>query len=123
MKLENQVCTLEQGAKLSALGIEGKSLFYWAINSYNQVHKAVTMNPDNRDIVYPAFTIAELGLMIDWDHVAISPPYKGDKMWYLHTNNKDFAFENEAQARAGTLIYLLENNLTTTREVNHRLTT
>jgi hypothetical protein len=64
MNLENQVCTLENASKLSALGITQNSSFYWAINSYNQECKEITMQPDNRDIVFSAFTSVELSEMI-----------------------------------------------------------
>lgn len=104
MKIENQVCSLEQSAKLAILGMKQSSLFYWAINSYNQELKKITMHPDSRDIVYSAFTVAELFVMLDKDV-------------FVAEND----CHNLAKTIAGMLIYNLEHGSLSTTEVNQRL--
>lgn len=75
MKIENQVCTLEHAIKFATLGVKQSSLFYWAINSYNQEVKKITMHPDGRDIVYSAFSLSELSAMIK------GGSYEAERLW------------------------------------------
>lgn len=72
MKIENQVCTLEQAKKLKELGIECKSLFQWRDYSMlkdNRIeplvsYERVTVSHASVMQVFNAFTVAELGVMI-----------------------------------------------------------
>lgn len=142
MKLEQQVCTLEQAKKLKELGIVPKSvLFLWLDYSKNS-HGPKIVNADvmdfesDRSYIYAAFTVAELGVMlpdyITGEHLYTYQQRRGalDKRkvkhdiyyWcmgniFLHT----VTGEIEAEARAAMLIYLLENKLITPEEVNNRL--
>lgn len=151
MKIENQVNSYQQGLRLHELGVvKNESYFqwmecllptgdnsttteWWAIFRPNigEFDLMTDMEiPEGYDNVEDydtnrecsAFTVGELGKMIDWNHISISPPYKKDKFWYMHTNEQDFYSETEAECRAGALIHLLENKLTTPEEVNKRLT-
>lgn len=129
MKIEQQVTNLEHSSKLATLGIKQSSLFYWAINSYNKEVKKITMHPDSRDIVYSAFTVAELGVMLPeevstgkWDE-SFGFSVKSPLCHKIDTaENLFIKYPTEAQARAAILIYLLENKLTTAVEINNRLT-
>jgi hypothetical protein len=133
MKLERQVCTLKQANKLKELGIEqGLHLFgqiYWlfpaslsvlAINSHCDGW-IPTMTESQEKLFARAFTVAELGIMIDWNFVSATPPYKKEKKWGLHTLQDSYINVNEAKVRADILIYLLENNIMSVKTCNKRL--
>jgi len=85
LSLENQVCSLKLAKKLKELGVEQKSLFYWAKPSSIYIKDENNMsntqlnehsdgednyrlfyyegNPINKGL-YSAFTVAELGEML-----------------------------------------------------------
>jgi hypothetical protein len=100
MKLEWQVCSLELAKRLKELGAPQDSLFYWfgpvSIGLPRRVRAApfvdycanITLHP----IIASAFTVAELGAML---------PKALHADLYLEA-------DTEADARAKTLIYLLE---------------
>lgn len=126
MRLENQVCTLEQAKKLKALGIEQKATFYYYNNELNLLrtysdHGYLVVNS------VAAFTVAELGLILPdqfsswkyqssdgerWDCAAEENRYYSHLIEYCKT---------EAEARAAMLIYLLENDHITSETVNSLL--
>ncbi len=146
MKIENQCCSREQGEQLLKLGITEKSFlaFCWVSTSHEDSVIAILptniMNigiPDEATtFIAPAFTVAELGVMLEMD---------GDKhLFDYFYNNHAGCFEvvlnerderavagiklvnreegdTEAEARAAMLIWLLENNIATAEEVNARL--
>jgi hypothetical protein len=130
MKLENQVTNLELSKKLKKLGVKQDSLFWWCYE-YMFAHKKY---PDKRcalaysdelkvTISYKknehisAFTVAELGEMFPTN---IQLPFKrptmnsekewGEKWFWSGSGGRQPA-ENEADARAEMLIYLLENKI------------
>jgi hypothetical protein len=141
VNLENQVCSLELSKRLKELGVKQESVFYWADGSVvisidmdllltnNKVRSFSAINNDypDEDIynLYSAFTVAELGEML--------PPYvKLNQCEFYYTQipsqhldkwiifyraafnswtGQDQEDENEANARAKMLIYLLENKL------------
>ena len=83
MKIENQVCTLEQAKKLKELGVTAEPLFWYVIDidpitPLDIIQKWQHSNFDQCE-KYHAFTVAELGVMIDWNHVSQSGPYKEDQ--------------------------------------------
>lgn len=138
MKIENQVCTLEQATRLKELGIVQESLFHHGLwyngDSHDNVIR-VGRAAENKRFQYAAFTVAELGAMLplevrtgrgimngeDYCLVSVESPlcYKMDKCQPMFSWNY---FKTEAIGRAALLIYLLENKLITPEEVNHRLT-
>lgn len=124
MKIENQVVTIEQAKKLKELGVTQDTLYafyhHWEINK--MVYSLMLKDSDSINESFAAPTVAELGVMIDWNHVSQSGPYKEDQHFYCFTHLQDYSDKNEAIVRADVLIYLLENNLTTPEEVNQRLT-
>ncbi|MDF2189306.1 hypothetical protein [Paraflavitalea sp. CAU 1676] len=136
MKIENQVCTLEQAKRLKELGVMQCGYFLWS--------KTGELKPDdynNWDPVDPAssFTVAELGAMLpgkfqykDEECFVDSTKYCTDITWLagIHTTwahekpvvaKKYFSGQTEAQVRATMLIYLLEKKVITAEEVNKRL--
>lgn len=127
MKLEQQVCTLEQAKKLKELGVEQKVLYQWKVNDVQTVVIDTPMAmwieryvPPVVNAFYAAFTVAELGVMMPPMFRTYHERNKG--MWYCkYKGHWTEDFKTEAEARAAMLIYLLGNHLTTPEEVNQRL--
>lgn len=139
MKIENQVCSLEQAKKLKELGVFGETDRMWVVRFDGETFLT---HYDSGDVInpqYSAFTSSELGVMLpdtelirdeDWQ-------YRPFIQYYSHTGKREWKYDNpftsykrdrkvlnvttEAQARAAMLIYLLENNHITAQEVNERL--
>lgn len=117
MKLEDQICTLDQARRLHELGIKGPSLYsLWFPQE-----------------TFSAFTVAELGVMLSEvpGHYAFTVCIEPTK-WVCRCQEKSeppgtdrlkwFDYQHtEAQARAALLIYLLENKIITAEEANQRL--
>lgn len=113
MKLENQVCTLEQGKKLRELGIEMNSYFLFGESSDFAAPFEAWIVDGNEDVFYPAFTVAELGVMLPdgYDTMRVSTD-NGDR-WRAYDDSgkdaidEDSLFDTEVQARAAMIIHLL----------------
>lgn len=135
MKIENQVCTKEQGLRLEQLGIAHKSIFCYCRISTSPEDSYDDLLPTDWNLeglpdsattwTAPAFTVAELGVMLSYYYPSYQSTgiinfycsYLEDGKMQGYTGVGD----TEAQARAAMLIYLLENNQVTTEEVNKRL--
>lgn len=158
MTLEQQVCTVEQAKLLTELGIVCEAYFNWTHYPETKYRKGSIMltNPGSRESItdmgetYPAFTVAELGVMLPCRIWVCNDMYnlelqKVDENWHPTKNERENEFwysyqfinredkieflndsgrvieKTEAQARAAMLIYLLENKLITPEECNQRL--
>ena len=151
MKIQDQVCSLEQAKKLSELGVNSQSLWYYIrADEYEfalvpdgwVVDDAV---PDLRywesvatcHEQYSAFTVAELGVMLphDLEEFQLSTWYAPKRKLYRSQyrlnrgsiSDEDFPEDfaqgtTEAECRASMLIHLLESGKLTPEEVNNRLT-
>jgi hypothetical protein len=68
MKLEHQVCTLEQAKKLHTLGLREKSYFVWhdrkLKNPRGELYIRDRAEFDGTNPIYSAFSCAELGVML-----------------------------------------------------------
>lgn len=139
MELEDQCCSLELAKKLKDLGVEQKSIFVWEYyddqcHGLKYIPYAVVPNIYNKFKLYAAYTVAELGEMvptkvrkqgwIEFKKIRNSATKKYHylclyKEYAYHINeiNYNCSAENEADARAKMLIYLLENNLITKKEI------
>jgi hypothetical protein len=123
MKLQSQVCTLEQSKRLKELGIIQESYLYHYffdnvprnLSGQWKLHHEYHKNFEH----YSAFNVAELGVMIG----------RGTRMaeahwqWLIDCVNSGCSgtVSYNAVALAGFIITQLENNLTTPEEVNTRL--
>jgi hypothetical protein len=146
MKIENQVISIEQAKRLTELCIECEAYFNWTYYHEIKYRKGYTMltTPSNREAItdmgetYPAFTVAELGVMlpvksgiIGWevwysDHLGTWQCTLRDLVkWKGGGDAPPIAYESEgdtmAEAMADTLIHCLETSLTTPQEINNRL--
>lgn len=143
MKLQDQVCTLEQAKRLKELGIEYDAYFYHDVHDgmggeQKKGESSIRDHLQRSSMSYPAFTAAELGVMLP-EYLSIDSyrmhvhSYKQEQnnspaLWTITMGKSsdkevpDFDSHKEAQARAAMLIYLLENKLTTAEECNKRLT-
>jgi hypothetical protein len=148
MKIEDQVCTLEQAKKLKELGVVQESFFCWIGDDnpdpkYNTPYKLYGTSHARGEVGaswyehrIAAFTVAELGLMLP----SFFGSYKIDagnfitgKNWceylcqnfYGKTNSEKYGRDvslTEANARAAMLINLIEMQGIRVEEINQRLT-
>lgn len=138
MKIQDQVCTLEQSKRLKEFGIKQDAIWFWTypvkekmISTRKGIIHYTTCEDILRDNdgdefdheVAAAFTVAELGVMIGNAQYSVS--YRFDNIWFWHAeiNTEPFgAFKTEAEAKAAILIHLLEQELAINVEgVNARL--
>lgn len=126
MKLENQVSSLIPSQRLKELGVKQESLYYydevWSQkhgSGYNIFDKETISEEGELPVgAISAFTVAELGEMLPWDIVIAR---NDDKEWLVtfqadglpESKSATFISNNEADARAKMLIYLIENKLIT----------
>lgn len=120
MELEQQVTSLEPSEKLRELGVRQESLFYWThcpVKEQNGEWTHVLTYGRNNELpeTYAAFTVAELGEMIDgW---RLPKRTMNGKAWIAGDDELPtyviIGCKTEADARAKMLIYLLENKLIT----------
>jgi len=126
MKLTDQVCSLELAKKLKELGVAQKSYFYWYTDGRNtcvetktDYVRGVYGYGGDKDAVYSAFTVSELGEFLP-DHI-----YEDDSTYWLwcgkmsswEVSYRSGDGENwiyveektEADARARAIIYLIVN--------------
>lgn len=137
MKLQDQVCTQEQGQRLQELGITGSAIF-WFSAPKSAAHAPVIQYGWSSGCVAPAFNSAELGFMLPermkigrLDEYYIKyhrddEPFGEDRpLWFSEPiinnlyGNPDHV--TEAIMKADLLIYLLQYNHITAEEANKRL--
>lgn len=81
MKIEKQVCTLEQAKKLNDLGVAQSSLFYWKENEIQivvtekQMKEWIEKYLPTLNEYYSAFTLSELSAMIK------GGSYEAERLW------------------------------------------
>lgn len=117
MKLIDQVCSLELSRQLEALGVPQESLWWWKASSDKWYLSSTSIGINNwypkraPKEKYSAFTLAELGMILplgysSWRREADFGCESGDGKIFIEA-------DTEANARAKTLKYLLENKLIT----------
>ena len=133
MKLEDQVTNLELSKKLKELGVKQESLWYWNSKDKEVYYRCdfVVFSPTQQTTLkkskfgdepfeewFSAFTVAELGEMLPKGfatHVMLNGIHK--EKWRCLSNLElsekcpELIADTEANARAKTLIYLIENKL------------
>ena len=143
MKLEQQVCSLEQAKRLKELGVKQYvSFFQWCIVFPRRnaprlapfISWVASNSPSYREYdinkteTYDALTTGELGAALPHRFISYKSNDRFDLAEGLYYVSSLLVAEcpriygsSEAQARAAMLIHLLENNLITADEVNERL--
>lgn len=122
MNLQDQVTSLEISKRLKELGVKQESLFYWVkswdVNGYFtgdepeiEYLDIIEQYEMEKSIICSAYTVAELGEMLPSMYTEIHINENKEQRWDLTYKNKFWLDENEANARAKMLIYLLENKL------------
>jgi hypothetical protein len=148
MKLQDQVCTIEQAKKLKELGVSQESYFSWcgdetqrlmdngkdglAISDWVYVTRTIPCNnqeADHREMVpsakpfAAAFNVAELGIMLPPGYDTMYTTNDGWRCYDLDgMDMHKKPFIHEVEARAAALIKLLENGKISVDEVNQCLT-
>ena len=111
MELSQQVVSLELAKRLKELGVKQESLFYYSQNGLVGGTYDVIISSS---IICSAFTVAELGELLPYNcYTRKSKTNKGCFEAHIIEKGGDEVFidENEANARAKMLIYLIENKL------------
>ncbi len=137
MKLENQLCTLEQSTKLKELGITQKSIFYhhsnftrpvfgeeWTTVTGKKYKKTQVCNDKYGS--FSAFSIAELGQMLPSEtgtqRTGSEDSQYSNWEWASEVNQIGMGlFATEVEARADMLIHFLEHKLEDVESCNERL--
>ncbi len=133
MKIEDQVVSLELATRLKELNVKQDSYFYWYY--YNRTDWKVEPHGQLPSFAFPcdencisAFTASELGKMLPkYIKAETLLPEPNDKIakfylcydengypsydFYENEISPGYKKENEANARAKMLIYLIENDL------------
>lgn len=123
MKLENQVCSLDQAKRLKELGVrQDVSIAIWyefPKDEYLVIYRIGNLSLKE----YSAFTVAEMGQMLPTQCHSTKCSNKNIYWeWVDDGNELSFpGFMNEAECRASHLITLLELGKLSVEEVNKRL--
>lgn len=119
MKLEDQVCNLGLSKRLKELGVEQDAYFAWAelkrgdIVLWDLDTQRFPRGPNPMErIICSAFTVAELGEILEGDikRISYSDHFRSWRLYY-DIGKEEHLKGTEADARAKMLIYLLENKL------------
>ena len=130
MKIENQVCSLEQAKKLKELGVTPVALFV----HYNASGKWWIGDSDRirgyQEMFY-AYNVAELSVMIDGAFVSALNYYGKWEAWPNpnNTNLSDYdydlpihgKYDTEAECLAGNMIDFINNGILSVDKINKRL--
>ena len=135
MKIEDQVCNSDLSIKIKNLGFKSESYFcyvnwgearQWQLVERRNIDVNYDFVVENGYIVLPAYTSAELGLMLPTTivhpllnhQVGVMTVIHPKNVWFIGYGKEGLAVfpenvpdENEANARAKMLIYLAENKL------------
>ena len=98
LPLEKQVCSLELAKKLKELGVRQESIFYW---EKRDGWELVDDPYDDQFELYSAFTVAELGELLEIHRGEGRPQY---------------AEETESDYKAKMLIHLIKEGIVKTDE-------
>lgn len=139
MKIENQVCTIEQAKKLKELGIRQESFFAWIDEGQLLSRHSPNLPLMNIATSFTAaFTVAELSEMLPdyYPSWRFEVTTGGPKKWVatvicspkppgiddIHTASEfDRHGDTQAEALATLLIALLETGTVTPEQINQRL--
>lgn len=139
MELKDQVVSLELAKRLKELGVKQESLFWWSWFDYAPKDKYELVNREDVNTDYPfysAFTTSELGEMLPeaireghmtpegYDGILyiLSFSRSDDRHFLTYKSGNgwklaQFDADTEADGRAKCLIYLIENGLVKTDEI------
>lgn len=148
MKIEKQVCTLEQAKRLKELGVNQKSLFYFHQEyqrpMFGQTINGSTQICNQKDLAISAFSNSELGVMFlemptteDGAHSTYTVYFNGFMgCWTANVTEYEIDDDDtepschempfikeytEAAARAALGLHLLKIGAITAEQVNERL--
>ena len=134
MKLEDQVCTLEQSIRLKELGVKQQSLACYIGNELEFFIKPFYDWAEQKGMnALAAFTVAELGLLLpkglggndghNWSFYH-RHCWKGESVGYSAHGTPSIEqpwYKTEAESRADMLIQLLESGRITAEHCNELL--
>lgn len=109
MKIENQCVSLELAKRLNELGIKQESFFHWSYQWKNHpTLKRKTQSNNLKKLSISAFTVAELGEMLPYYSYETIKSINWVEFRCDHFH-MSFRHDNEANARALMIIWLIEN--------------
>lgn len=137
MKIEDQVCTLEQAKMLKELGVAQESLFYWwwwyikdfAGEGPKIVYQGKLKATGTLSNVQEccAYTVAEFGEMLPTGYDTMKITVNRDSCeWQGYDLDggpfpSEQTYKTEAEVRADMLLALINSKLITVEEINNRL--
>jgi hypothetical protein len=122
MKLELQVCLIDQAEKLNLLGLNQKAANYFWDLADGELYRSVDASAADIGCV-AAWTVAEMGLLLPLEYYVRTRDFDYDD-WVCYDSDDDNllgSYKTEAEAKAAILIHLLETQLITPEECNNRL--
>lgn len=114
MNIKKQVCTLEQSKELFRLLKTNRGHYFsWLFDILNERWVITGLNVESLGMLkkegFPAFTVAELGMMLY--RYADLPVYSyKQKKWKFFYKGELHQYKTEAEARAQLLIYCIKEN-------------
>lgn len=141
MKIDNQVCTVEQAMRLKELGVDAESFMRWVSDDDKEYELVVSTGYGWSDFpgyngskyIINAYSVSELGVMLPQTIQFCKTQKASIKIsrfnaWTIYYNRHSSGSNvcmnerfNEAEARSAMLINLLENDFITATDVNQRL--
>ena len=111
MKLESQVASLELSKRLKELGVKQDGAFWWCRAVRKKSYRIILGKPDRYAEKFSAFTVAELGNILKHTDLPFFEAHT--KRWStIHRDGTiNLSADTEADARAKTLVYLLEKGI------------
>lgn len=122
MKLQHQVCSVELGKMLSDFGLWNNTLEHYQRNGDWAIRMVNRMDIFYNGITYPAYTVAELGVMLGDEVTNIRPAALSGWMGFGEDLSTGL-HRTEADCRAEYLALMLERKRTTVEKCNHLLIT
>jgi hypothetical protein len=133
MTIQQQVCTLGQAKRLKELGVTDETNQFYFINGHIAWGLDLVSQIAAGNEFYPAFTVAELGVMLPENINCFKSNGKFEvsaHKWQYPVKQIQEGFnffvvkgDTEAECKSAMLITLLKQNLITADEVNARLLT
>lgn len=134
LRLEDQVCTIEQAQTLKDLGAPQVGCFSWVFDKLNESWALSKLKPEALEVLHKqgwsAYTVAELGyFLMRIDHHAIVKADKKPRLFFdwlsgkygYGVDDKEYLFTTEAELRAEVIIKLIKEGFITFKKTRSKV--